>query len=271
MTKDLVGRCAMVTGASSGLGVAFARQLAARGASLVLVARRAERLEALAGELRASSSVDVVVLPADLAAPGAIDRLARELEARALTIDVLINNAGAAVHANFDEASWDKTEAQIRLDVLALVELTHRIVPGMRERGRGHVLNVASIGAYLPCPSYAVYAAAKAFVRNFSEAIAYELAPVGVRVCCLCPGGIATEFFDASGQKVHWWMKLALMSPERCASIGLRALFGRRRVIVSGFSNALGMVLLRLLPRRTMTWIGALVMGKEREARALAA
>ncbi len=255
MTRDLEGKTALVTGASSGLGASFARQLAARGARVILVARRRERLEALAAELGGRARV----LVADLATPDA----ARVLwESIGEPVDVLINNAGSAWHENFAECVWSRVQHQIQLDITSLVELTHLAAASMRGRG-GHILNVASIGAYLPVPSFAVYAAAKAFVRNFSEAIAEELAKNGVRVCCLCPGGIDTEFFSAAGQEVPWWMRLALMSADRCARIGLSALFGCRRNVVSGWSNTLSMWMLRFLPRFGVVKIAGLLMGRQ--------
>jgi hypothetical protein len=130
----------------------------------------------------------------------------------------------------------------------------------MRERGRGYVLNVSSIGAYQPVPTFATYAAGKAYVRNFTEALAYELADSGVRVCSLCPGGTATEFSEVSGQRISGWVESFMMPADRCARIGLRALFGGRRNVISGFSNKLSCWLLRFLPRRTMVWAAARVM-----------
>lgn len=257
---DLSGRVALVTGASSGMGVEFARQLARDGAALVLVARRRERLEGLAAELR-ELGVEADVVPCDLSAEDGVDSLLEELRARGLEPDVLINNAGAGLHRKVHESDWQSQRSQLHLNVTALVQLTHAFAGRMKERGGGHILNVSSIGAYLPVPGFAVYAASKAFVRNFTEALAYEVAGAGVRVCCLCPGGIATEFFDVSGQKLPGVAKLALMSPERCARIGLRALFGGRHNIVSGLSNSLGMWLLRFVPRWLMVRLGYLVMG----------
>jgi uncharacterized protein len=262
MRRDLEGKTALVTGASSGLGASFAKQLAARGAAMILVARRKARLDALAEELRKEYSVEVRSIEADLAAPGS----AEALWAQVGVVDVLINNAGSALHENFGDCEWASIEHQIQLDVTSLVRLTHLAAVDMRARGSGHVLNVASIGAYLPVPSFAVYAAAKAFVRNFSEAIAEELAPSGVRVCCLCPGGTDTEFFSASKQTVPGWMRLVLMSPDRCARIGLSALFCRRRNVISGWSNKLGMWSLRFLPRLLIVKVAQLVMGKRPRA-----
>lgn len=251
-----------MTGASSGLGVAFAHRLAARGADVVLVARRIARLEELAERLREDHGVSATALACDLADPDAAAALTERLDELDLPIDVLVNNAGAGVHELFAASEWEPQRDQIQVNVTSLVELAHRIGVRMAERGGGHILNVASVGAYLPVPGFATYAASKSFVRSFSEAIAAELAPRGVRVCCMSPGGIDTEFFQAAGQPVPGWMRLFLMSPDRCARIGLSALFGCRRDIVSGWSNALGMFALRFIPRWFSVLIAGALMGK---------
>lgn len=258
---DLKGRTALVTGASSGLGAAFARLLAARGADLVITARRADNLQALAGELVERHGVEVHVVPLDLAEPGAPDRLWAATEGAGRVVDVLVNNAGGAVYQGFLDTDWPKVARQIQLNLVALTELTHLFAGAMRRRGRGHVLNVASIGAYTPTPALAVYSASKAFVRDFTEALAHELRRTPVRVCCLCPGGTETEFFQASGQAPPALVRATFMGAERCASIGLRALFGGRRNVVAGLINELAMFLLRFLPRRVIVAVTALVIG----------
>jgi uncharacterized protein len=266
VTMDLRGKTALVTGASSGIGEAAAKQLAARGANLVLTARRAERLEALAAALRREHGVEVRVVPLDLGTPTAARELFAKTEGEGLSIDVLINNAGFGTQESFTDIPWSKTLEQIQLNVVSLTELTHLFVTAMLARGGGHVLNVASIGAYMPVPSYATYAAGKAYVRNFTEALAHELRRTSVRVCCLCPGGTATEFMAVSGQELSALIRATLMSPERCARIGLRALFAGRRNTVSGWSNRAMVFFLRFLPRRAIVWVAALVMEKPAKA-----
>jgi short-subunit dehydrogenase len=258
---DLKGRTALVTGASSGMGAAFARLLAARGADLVITARRADNLGALAGELATRHGVKVEVVPLDLAEPGAAGRLWAATEGAGRAVDVLVNNAGGGVYQLFLDTDRERVARQIQLNLVALTELTHLFAGAMLRRGRGHVLNVASIGAYTPTPALAVYSASKAFVRDFTEALAYELRRTPVRVCCLCPGGTATEFFQASGQAPPAALRATFMSAERCASIGLRALFGGRRNVVAGLMNKLSMFLLRFLPRRAIVRVTALVIG----------
>jgi short-subunit dehydrogenase len=264
--KDLQGKTALVTGASSGIGVAFARLLAARGADLVITARREDNLRKLAAELSEAHGVKVHVVALDLSEPGAVEKLYAETEGAGRAVDVLVNNAGGGTHKYFVDTEWARLAQMIQLNLVALAQLTHLFVRDMIRRGGGYVLNVASIGAYTPTPSYATYAATKAFVRDFSEAIAYELAGTPVRVCCLCPGGTLTEFHQAAGQTLPAVYKVAFQSAEACAKVGLSALFRGRRNVVAGLFNKVSMFLLRFLPRRTMVWITALTMRKPERA-----
>jgi short-subunit dehydrogenase len=260
--KDLKGKTALVTGASSGIGVAFARQLAAMGADLVITARRADKLDKLAAELGERHGVKVHVVVLDLSEPGAAERLHAETEGAGRAVDVLINNAGGGSHRYFVDTRWARVAEQIQLNLVALAQLTHLFVHDMLRRGGGYILNVSSIGAYTPTPTFATYAASKAFVRDFTEALAFELADTPVRLCCLCPGGTLTEFHEAAGQKLPAIYKVAFESAEACAKTGLSALFRGRRNVVSGLFNKISMWLLRFLPRRTMVWITALTMGR---------
>jgi len=267
-TTDLKGKTALVTGASSGLGAAFARDLAARGANLVITARRADNLHALARELRERHAVAVDVIALDLSVPGAAAELYALAEGAGRTIDVLINNAGGGIHQSFVDIPWDRIARQIQLNLTALTELTHVFTRAMLARGGGYVLNVSSVGAYSPSPTYATYSATKAFVRDFTEAVAYELRATPVRVCCLCPGLTRTEFHQAAGANdLPAAVRMTFMSAEDCAAIGLTALFGGRRNVIAGIVNKIGMWLLRFLPRRTIVWSAALTMGPPRAAK----
>ncbi len=264
-TNELKGRRALVTGASSGLGVAFARLLASRGADLVITARRRENLEALAKELTERHGVAVTVVALDLSQPDGPAKLWEETEGRGLAIDVLVNNAGGGLHQNFVDAEWEALARQIQLNVVSLTELMHRFARAMLKRGRGHILNVSSIGAYTPTPTYATYSAGKAFVRDVSEAVAYELRGTPVRVCSLCPGGTLTEFHQAAGHELPKVFRATFMTAERCAEIGIDGLFGGRRNVVAGLTNALSMWLLRFMPRRAIVTTAALTMGEPRD------
>jgi short-subunit dehydrogenase len=257
MAKQLTGKRALVTGASSGIGIEFARQLAQQGASLVVTARRKERLDALAEALRKEHGVEVDVVVCDLGKPDGARALFAATEESAKPIDVLINNAGFGTRASLVDVPWEKTLEEMQLNMISLTELSRRFAAVMKSRGGGHILNVASIGGFLPTPRFASYGAGKSYVRNFSEALAYELADSGVRVCCLCPGATETEFSDVAGLKIQPWQKLVFMSAERCARIGLGALFRGRRSIVSGLLNSFAMFLTRFIPRRLATAIAA--------------
>ena len=246
--KRLAGQRALVTGASSGIGRELARVLAAEGANLVITARREERLTDLAAELSAAHGIDVKVEALDLGAPEAPRELFARTEGAGVAIDVLVNNAGFGDWEDFVATPWETYRDMIQLNVTALTELTHRFVPAMIARKHGHVMNVASVGAYLPCPSFAVYAATKAYVRNVTEAIDYELKGTGVHAISVCPGGTKTEFVERAGQAVKGSADKFMMSAERCAQIAVAKMLRKRRNVVTGFFNWFSMLLLRFLP-----------------------
>lgn len=190
-----IHRCALVTGASSGLGAEFARQLADRCETIVLVARRGEMLDALAAELSSSrSGLQIVTLVADLSVADQRESLSSRLMDAGLIPDLLINNAGMGDYGEFIDAEWSKVEAMIRINVEALTAMAHRFVPGMIATGGGSVINVSSLASLLPIPDFAVYAATKAYVTSFSEALRLELRDYHVHVTALCPGPVHTEF-----------------------------------------------------------------------------
>lgn len=191
-------RTALITGASSGIGREFARQLAARGVKLVVVARRAQRLEQLGTELREAHGIEVEPLPADLTEQGDLSMVEDRLGDGARPVDLLVNNAGFGSHGPFQELDRDREEAEIRLHVLAVARLTHAVIPGMLERGRGDIVNVSSVAGFQPLPYSATYAATKAFVTSFSQSLHEELRDSGVRVLALCPGFVRTEFHQVA-------------------------------------------------------------------------
>lgn len=243
------GKRALVTGASSGMGVEWARQLAAAGVDLVLTARRGDLLEALAAELRMRRGVDVRVLVRDLAEPDAAAGLFAELDASGLPVDILINNAGFGTHGFFLDAPAGTERAMLQVNVVALVELTRLAAARMKERGWGRILQVASLGAYQPTPNYASYAAAKAFVLNYGLAVRTELRGSGVGVTVLSPGITRTGFFDAAGYDPSGAYPFAMMSAEKAVAVGLRALAAGRSSVAPGFLNKALAFLTRLVPR----------------------
>lgn len=199
MPERLFHRCAVVTGASSGLGAEFARQLAPSSATLVLVARRRDRLEQLADTLRSEHpGTKVGVIDADLVRPSERERVIARMKEAGLEPDLLVNNAGMGDYGEFAGSDWPKVEAMLRLNVEALTHLTHALVPSMIAAGGGSVLNVSSLASLLPIPDFAVYAASKAYVTSLSEALRIELREHGIRVQALCPGPVHTEFGQAA-------------------------------------------------------------------------
>jgi short-subunit dehydrogenase len=199
LPEPSVSNTALVTGASSGIGAAIAAELASRGFSLILVARREERLLSLATELSSEHGIDVEVIAADLADEGGRDRLQQELGGRGRAVEVLVNNAGFGHQADFARSPRERMVEMVRVNVEAVVDLTSRFIGPMVDRGRGSVINISSTAAFQPLPGSAVYAASKSFVLSFSEAIRTELRGTGVTVTAVCPGPAKTEFTEVAG------------------------------------------------------------------------
>ena len=239
----------LITGASAGLGERFARTLAAQKRDLILTARRADRMEALAGELRAAHGVAVAVFAADLAEPTAHEALLAEIDRAGLAIDTLVNNAGFGARGAFAEMDMASQLGQIDVNCRALVALSHAVLPAMIARGDGAILNVASVAAFQPGPWMAVYYATKAFVLSFSEALHEEVKDKGVRVSALCPGPTRTEFADVAGMGDSELFKRFASDPDAVVSDGLAALASNQAVKVSGAVNSLMASSIRLTPR----------------------
>lgn len=248
---------ALVTGASAGLGEAYARALAARGHDLVLTARREDRLEAIAKELRDRYDLEVRCVGADLTDRDAPARVVRFVELLGREIDLLVNNAGFGAYGEARELPVERDLQMIDLNVRALVELTKRVLPSMVRRRIGAILHVASVAAFQPVPYMATYGATKAFVLHWSEALAREVGPHGVRILAVCPGTTATEFQSVAGVVAP---DRVTMSAETVVQASLRALDRGRHVTVPGALNKLLRVGVRLAPRSTVTYLGAKVM-----------
>jgi hypothetical protein len=237
----------LITGASSGIGADLARVFAAHGHELVLVARREDRLTALAGEIAATGRPRPAVLAFDLVRRDAAAALAAELAARGLEPDIVVNNAGFGLSGA--AAVLDRAEqlAMIDVNVRALTELSLAFVDSLA-RHRGGILNVASIAAFLPGPGMAVYHASKAYVLSFSEALHHELAGRGIRVTALCPGPVQTEFQARSGMQLPGVAKLFELPSRRVAEIGYAALMRGERVVIAGAGNRIAVALMRFVP-----------------------
>lgn len=253
MPHSLSYSCALVTGASSGLGEEFALQLAPHVRHLVLVARREELLDGVAARIRgAFEHLEVVVVAADLTLAGERERVVATLAERDLTPDLLVNNAGMGDYGEFATAEWPKLEAMIRLNVEALTHLTHALVPGMILGGGGAILNVSSLACLIPIPDFAVYAATKAYVTSFSEALRAELRDHGIRVLAVCPGPVHTEFGQvakrgASGRHLPG-RELFHVPKEQVVAEALTALDGNRARVYPGLQIAAAAVVLSVLP-----------------------
>jgi short-subunit dehydrogenase len=257
----------LITGASAGIGEALAREYARRGRALVLLARRSERLQSLARELRAQ--VPVEVLAADLADPAAPADIASTLSERGLMVAGLVNNAGYGLPGAYHVPDWTAHARFLQVMVTAVCELTWRLLPDMQARGRGEILNVASLAGHVPgSAGHTLYAASKAFMIRFSESLALENADRGIRVCALCPGFTYSEFHDVTGtrpqvSRMPSWM---WMSAEEVAREGLDALSAGRVVCVPGRANRLIKALTQCLPDRLAL---KLVQKRSRDFRSL--
>jgi uncharacterized protein len=236
-----------VTGASSGIGEAFARALRARGERLVLVARRGDRLARLAAELGGEEAVLPVTL--DLAGPGAVSSLQRTLEDRGLGVKLLVNNAGVGYSGRVHEQAPEQLRAMIDLDVRAVVDLTRAFVPAMVERGAGAVINVVSMSAFQPVPFLAVYAASKAFVLSLAESMATELEGTGVTVQALCPGNIPTEFQGLAGTSDVKFSRTPATTPREVVEASLAALDRRKLVVIPALRDRITVGAQRFVPR----------------------
>jgi short-subunit dehydrogenase len=241
--------CVLITGASSGFGEEFARQYAEQGHSLVLVARRLDRLQRLAEALRQQFRVDVVVERVDLSDVAAVSQLHQRLRERDIAIDILINNAGHGLQGPFLGAQLDAALAMVQLDVASLTAVTHVFAQDMRTRGRGKILLVASLLAYQGVQNFAVYSAAKAYVLRLGEALHRELKRDGITVTALCPGMSDTGFATAAQQKITPALKLLMMKPAPVVRAGIRALHAGRMSVVPGLANKAMVIFTWATPR----------------------
>lgn len=265
---ELSGFRALVTGASSGIGADLARELARRGASLVLSARRADKLEALAAELRAAHGITATVITADLAVPGAAPALWAQATADGAAVDILINNAGFGHFRAFGDVELARETDMLQLNVVAVVELAHAFVRAHRTRPPSqpaYLMNVASIAAWQPVPHFATYAATKVFVRNFSEALFLEQQGKAIRVHCLCPGGTTTDFHATAGAGNYGWLANASMLPsDAVAAQGVRAMLRGKKTLVTGVLNKISAFFTGMMPRWLSSRASMRVMGKPR-------
>lgn len=252
------GKTALITGASMGIGEVFARELAARGMNLVLVARSADKLQKLRNELRQKHQIRAEVLAIDLTREKAAADIRAQVIELQLAVDLLVNNAGFGTHGKFQELDAGRDHAEIMLNVAAVVDLTHAFLPDMIARRDGGVINVASTAAFQPLPYMAVYGATKAFVLSFSEALWAECLGHGVRVLALCPGATETPFFATVGTEDAAVSKKE--TPEAVVATGLRAFEQGKSHVISGTNNWLLAQTSRFFPRSIVAKISKNIM-----------
>jgi short-subunit dehydrogenase len=249
LLESYADRWALITGASSGIGAAFARRLAAHGMHLVLVARRREPMEELAADLHTRHGTRCEILPHDLAEHAEVERLVAEIAGRGIEIELLVNSAGVALIDEIERTDVERVLWMLRINVSAMTELTYRFLPAMLARGRGAVINVSSTAAFQPVAWMGPYAASKAYVLHFSESLWVEVRDRGVTVLALCPGVTRTNFFEAAGVE-NWLKKRSSHSPDYVVRKALRALEKRRLYAVPGWGNYLRSLVVRFGPRK---------------------
>jgi short-subunit dehydrogenase len=252
-------RWTIITGASSGIGAEMARVFAARGYSLVLTARRGDRLAALQEEL-ASPIVRVETIVADLEQPGAAGALLAEIAARGITIHTLVNNAGFGLRGRFATLPLDGQLAMLQLNIVSLTELCRAVLPGLVARGAGGIINVASTGAFQPVPYLGVYAATKAYVLSLSEAMHEEAKGPGVTVTALCPGPTKTEFAKRADMEKSKLFKSG-MAADHVARLAVEGYEAGRAIVVTGGANKVGAFGVRLMPRAVIRWAAGKLQG----------
>jgi short-subunit dehydrogenase len=262
-TRSKTAKTALVTGASSGIGSEFARVLAEHGRNVVLVARRAERLEQRAANLTERYGVRAVAIPADLSQPNAAQRLYAELARREIQIDILINSAGFNVYGPFMQSDPEQEMHMLQVNLLAVVALTKLLARDMVARGWGRILNLGSTGSFAPAPLDSLYAASKAFILSFSEAIAEEFKGTGVSVTVLCPGPTSTEFAAAAGMSDTTIFSGRLMSAKEVVSIGYAALMRGQTTVITGLANKLQVWSMRFAPRAFVVRVAKGLMSRQ--------
>ena len=255
MSGAWAGKWALVTGASAGIGVALARELAAGGTNLVLTARRKERLETLAQELSSAHKVGVEIFAADLAQTNARQQIFAHTLAKRITIDLLINNAGFGAYGAFATVETQRLLDMVQVNCSAVMHLTRLYLPQMLKQRRGDVLILASTASFQAVPFISTYAATKAFDLLFAEGLAEEVRPYGVRVCALCPGSTESEFHEVAGQSGLVAARKNRETAEKVAHVGLQALAAGKSYVISGTGNYLGAHSQRLVPRGLVTRI----------------
>lgn len=246
----LENKWTLITGASSGIGEAFAHEFASKGSHLILVARSEAKLSALAERLQREHRIQARFIVSDLSQEGSPARLHQQCVERGLSVDILINNAGFATHGLFEQLSGSRQHEEVMLNVMAVVDLTHLFLPEMLRRKSGVVINVASTAAFQPLPNMAVYGATKAFVLSFTQALWEENRKRGVQFLALCPGSTETEFFNVVGADEASVGKRD--TPQNVVQVALRSLQAKKTYVIPGFKNYVSSQMSRFFTRKQM-------------------
>jgi short-subunit dehydrogenase len=255
-------KVALVTGASSGIGLELARIHASRGGDLILVARRKDELDKLKAELQAQYNVEVLVIAKDLSLTNAAEELYQEVKSKNIDVEYLVNNAGYGGHGKFIDRDWEKDKAMINVNVMALVTLTRLFLPEMVARNSGRVLNVGSVGGFLPGPLQSVYYATKGFVLSFSQALANELQGTKVTITVLCPGATRTGFAQTANMEDVPGFHLIEADAPDVARFGYDAMLQGKTTAIHGFVNKFFTVILRFIPRVGIRRLSRMVVEK---------
>lgn len=263
--RTIKGKTALVTGASSGIGWEIAKELARKGCDLVITARREEKLLELKQAIESEYGVRVLVVALDLAKPGAPESLYNRVLGENFHIDILVNNAGFGKLNPFTDIKWETEKAMLELMVVNLTELTKLYTRAMKERGGGWILMLASTASYQPVPNMASYGAAKSYILNFGLAIREELKGDGISLTVLCPGATGTEFQDRADLEVSGYIKRSMMSAERVAQEGVRAMLKAKAFYTPGLMNKISGWLSRRWPRKIVTRIVSSAMGQNKK------
>ncbi len=264
--KQLIGNRAVITGASSGIGEQYARQLAAIGSDLVLVARRKDRLEKLAKELRKNHQIQVDVIDLDLSSPHASLLLFEKATANNTHITILVNNAGIGRYGPFMDFPLEDHLSTVQINSIVPTELTYQFVSHMlSHRKKSYISQIASISAFQPVGCYSVYSATKGYIRYFTESLAFELKNTNISISCICPGGTYTEFLEQAGQKLTSSGHRTMMTSEAVVRTSIQAMLDGKTLHVPGFLNKLACFFPRFLPRNLSLYLGSKVLNKSAE------
>ncbi len=254
------GATALVTGASSGIGEALAVQLAEQGTHLVIVARRAARLDELKSRLETQHGIRVEVIAQDLSVAGSAEALYKTVKEKNLVVDILVNNAGFGKRGKFYKETLQCYQQMLQLNITTMTELTYLFGQEMIQQGDGYILQVSSIVGYMPVPNFSVYAATKSYVLNLGRALHHEFAAKNVHVTTLCPGATETEFLNRADVKVNKVLNSVMMSSESAARCGLEGLFRHAAIVVPGTANRLMLTGLSCVPRKVHGTLAEIAM-----------